>query len=139
LTQAQCDSPDTPHPVDTLDATPTACQQGRVGLPPQWRPYNVDQTGSANFVFAHDRPPVSCLSCKSELYRWLMPKVPGTTNSDNDDNDSDLGPSSSSLFLGGGSHIYHWACILCDDEDYERTRRHDNMSVPLGCDLPITI
>ena len=96
--------------------------------------YSVDQTGSTNFVFAHDRPLVSYLSRHSELYRWLMPKVPGMTNSNNDDDDDDdndddddMVPSSSSspsssLFRGGGSHTSLGLHASCNDEDYERTR-----------------
>lgn len=89
--------------------------------------YNVDQMGSANFGFAHDRPLVSCLSRNSKLYRWLMPKVPGMTNSNNDDDDdddADIRPSSpsSSLFRGGRSHTSLGLHASCDDEDYERTR-----------------
>jgi outer membrane protein assembly factor BamA len=91
--------------------------------------YNVDQTGSTNFVFAHDRPLVSCLSHNSELYHWLMPKIPGMTKSDDDDDNDDddntspsSSSSSSSFFRGGGSHTSLGLHASCNDEDYERTR-----------------
>ena len=109
--------------------------------------YSVDQTGTASFGIAHDRPLVSCLSRNGDLYRRLMtmPDDPnGGGGAEDDNGDDGTAPSSSSStspttarrsFLGMGSRASLGLHATFHDEDHERTRSSKEYVRSLGVRL----
>ena len=110
--------------------------------------YSVDQTGTASFGIAHDRPLVSCLSRNGDLYRRLMtmPDDPngGGGGAAHDNGDGGTAPSSSSStspttarrsFLGMGSRASLGLHATFHDEDHERTRSSKEYARSLGVRL----